>query len=140
MRFEVSLIIRVPRDKAYSAYTDFEATPRWSRQKHGVKVSRREGDTVYLEGTSGQGGSQRAREMKLFPPERVESEGETRFARTRSVVRFEEVPEGTRVSASLDVQIKGRWSWILKTRGKAEAESSAIEELNSFARYVESLR
>jgi len=139
MRFEVSLITRVPRDKAYSAYTDFEALPKWSRQKQGVRVSRRVGNTLYLEGTSGQGNRQRAREMKLFPPERVESEGETRFTRTRSVVRFEDVPEGTRVSASLDVQLKGRWSWILKTRGKTEAESSAMEELNSFARYVEGL-
>jgi hypothetical protein len=54
-------------------------------------------------------------------------------------VKFEEVPEGTRVTASLDVQIKGRWSWVLKTQGKAEAESSATKELNSFARYVEGL-
>ncbi len=137
MRFEVSLVVRVSRDKAYSTYTDFESMQRWSRQKHGMKVSRREGNTVYLEGTSG--GRTRAREMKLFPPERVESEGKTRFTRIRSVVRFEEVPEGTRVSASMDVQLKGRWSWILKTQGKAESESSAMGELNSFAKYVEGL-
>ena len=75
--------------------------------------------------------------MKLFPSERVESEGETRLTRTRSVVRFDEVPEGTRITASLDVEVKGRWSWIFKTQGKAEAESSAMEELSSFAKYVE---
>ena len=75
--------------------------------------------------------------MKLFPPERVESEVETRFTRTRSVIRFDDVPEGTRITASLDVELKGRWSWVFKTQGKAEAESSAMEELSSFARYVE---
>jgi hypothetical protein len=137
MHFEVSLVVKVPRVRAYSSYTDFESMPRWSKDKHEVRVARREGGTVYLERTPGTGGSRGAREMKLFPPERVESEGETRFTRTRSVVSFDEVPEGTRITASLDVELKGRWSWIFKTKGKAEAESSAMEELGSFAKYVE---
>ena len=77
--------------------------------------------------------------MKLFPPERVESQGETRLTRTKSVVGFEEVPEGTRITASLDVELKGRWAWVFKTQGTAQAETSAMEELRSFARYVEGL-
>jgi len=137
MHFEASVVARVPRAKAYAAYTDFGAMPKWSREKGEVRVSRGEENKVYLERTSG--GRPAIREMKLFPPERVESEGETRFTRTKSVVRFDEVPDGTRVTASLEVQIKGHWSWIMKTRGKAEAESSAMEELSSFARYVEAL-
>ena len=139
MRYEASLVVKVPRDKAYSAYTDFESMPKWSKQKLEVKVSRREGDAVYLEGTSGTQGRKKARELRLFPPERVESEGETRFTRTKSVVTFGEVPEGTRVTASLEVRFKGRWSWILRTRGRTEAESSALEELASFAKYAEAL-
>jgi len=137
MHFEVSLVIRVPPAKVYSSYTDFESMPRWSKDKHEVRVARREGNTVFLERTSGIGARRGAREMKLFPPERIESEGETRLTRTRSVVRFDEVPEGTRITASLDVELKGRWSWIFKTQGKEEAESSAMEELSSFAKYVE---
>jgi uncharacterized protein YndB with AHSA1/START domain len=135
MHFEASLTVKVLRDKAFSAYTDFEAMPKWSNQEQGVRVSRREGNKVYLEGS----GLKVAQEMRLFPPERVESEGETRFTKTRSVVRFDEVAGGTKVTASLDVRLKGRWSWILRTRGKAEAESSAMEELTSFARYTEGL-
>jgi len=137
MHFEVSLVVKVPRTNAYSSYTDFEAMPRWSKDKHEVKVIRREGGIVYIERAPGTGAFHGAREMKLFPPERVESQGETRFTRTRSVVRFDEVPEGTRITASLDVELKGRWSWVFKTQGKAEAESSAMEELSSFAKYVE---
>jgi hypothetical protein len=137
MRFEVALVVKVSRIKAYSAYTDFEAIPSWSKDNHEVRVIGKEGDTVYVEGASGAGSIRGARKMKLFPPERVESEGETRLTRITSVVRFEEVPEGTRVTASLEVELKGRWSWVFKTRGKAEAESSAMEELKSFARYVE---
>jgi uncharacterized protein YndB with AHSA1/START domain len=137
MHFEASVVAKVPRAKAYAAYTDFEAIPRWSREKGEVRVSRTEENKVYL--GRGSSGRRLFKEMKLFPPERVESEGETRFTRTKSVVRFEEVPAGTRVTASLDVQLKGHWSWILKTQGKLEAESSAREELNLFARYVEGL-
>jgi uncharacterized membrane protein len=139
MHYEVSLIVRVPRDRAYSAYADFEAMPRWSSQKQTVRVSRREGNTVYLEMVPGAGGRRTTREMKIFPPKRVESEGETSFTRTKSVVSFEEVPEGTKVTASLDVRVKGRWSWVMRSRGKTEVESSALEELTSFAKYAENL-
>jgi uncharacterized membrane protein len=139
VHFEASVIVKARREKAYSTYTDFELLPRWSRQSRPVKVSRREGDKLYLESEGSSKGNKVIREMRLFPQERVESNRETRFTRTRSIVRFEEVPEGTKVTASLDVEVKGRWAWILKTRGKAEVESSALEELNSFARYVEAL-
>ena len=139
MRFEVSLVVKVTRARAYSAYTDFEATPRWSKDKHELRVIGREGDTVYIERTPGTGSIPGARKINLFPPERVESEGETRLTRIRSVVKFEEIPEGTRITASLEVELKGRWSWVFRPQGKAEAESSAMEELNSFARYVEGI-
>jgi uncharacterized membrane protein len=139
MRFEVALVVRAPRNKVFSAYADFEAVPRWSRETKAVTVSRREENMVYLEREPTAGARKVVREMKLFPPERVESEGETRFTRTKSAVRFEEVPEGTKVTASLDVQFKGHWGWIMKTQGKTEGESSAMEELASFAKYVESL-
>ena len=138
MRFEASLVVRAPRGRVYSAYNDFEATPRWSKQTKAVSVTKREEGKVSLESMSASG-RKVARELSLFPPERTESEGETRFMRTKSVVKFEDVPEGTRVTASLDMQFKGRWGWVLRTRGRAEAESSAMEELASFARYVESL-
>lgn len=138
MRFEVSLVVRAPRDRVYSAYTDFEAAPRWSRKKRAIKIARKEADTVYLE-TPGAAAGRAMREMKLFPQARVESEGETRFTRTKSVVTFEEAAGGTKVTASLDVQVKGHWGWLVKTQGRAEVESSAMEDLTAFANYVEAL-
>ena len=135
MHFEVSTTVNASRPEAYSAYTDFEAMPRWSKQSRTVRVIRRSGDTAYLE-MEGRGRTV-LMEMKLFPPERVESEGETRFTRTKSAVIFEDDPAGTKVTASLEVHVKGRWSWIFRPRNRAEAESSALEELTSFARYVE---
>ncbi|MDG7008536.1 MAG: SRPBCC family protein [Nitrososphaerota archaeon] len=137
MHAEASIFIGVPRDRAYSAYADFEAMPRWSKKTKAVTVAKKEGNTVHLEITSN--GREVSTEMKLSPPERVESEAETRFTWIRSVVSFEEVEGGTKVTASMDVKFKGHWGWILKTQGRAEAESSAQAELSSFAGYAERL-
>ncbi|HXW37934.1 MAG TPA: hypothetical protein VEJ36_08560, partial [Nitrososphaerales archaeon] len=64
---------------------------------------------------------------------------ETRLTRTRRTVKFEEVSEGTRVTAMLDVDVKGRWSWVFAPKGRELAESSSKEGLAAFAQYVESL-
>jgi uncharacterized protein YndB with AHSA1/START domain len=136
MRFEASVVVKAPHEKVYSAYADFGAAPKWSSQAKAAVVSAA-GTSVRLE-TEGNG-RKVVREMKLFPPERVESEWETRFVKASSVVKFEDLQEGTKVTATLDIRFKGLWGWILKTRGKADAESSAVQELNSFAKYAEAL-
>lgn len=134
--------MKAPREKVYAAYTDFEAWPKWSRQTTNVRVVGREGGTVHIE--SRVPSSDRPRislaKLTLSPPEKVETEGGTRFTKTRRTVRFEDVPQGTKVTAVLDVQVKGMWTSIFVPRGKDEAESSAREGLRSFAEYVESLR
>ncbi|MGP8124651.1 MAG: SRPBCC family protein [Nitrososphaerales archaeon] len=141
MHVEVSHVVKAQREKVYAAYADFEAWPKWSRQATTVRVVGREGDTVSIESEIVSGGRPRitAAKLTLSPPEGVETEGETRLTRTRRTVRFEDVPEGTRVTAVLDLRVKGAWAWIFATRGKDEAESFAQEGLRSFAEYVESL-
>lgn len=139
MHFEVCIMVKVPRGKAFAAYTDFEAMPKWSERRDAVKVLKREGDTVLLETSLHRSGRKGLREVRLTPPERVESHGETRFARTESVVSFEETAGGTKVTASLEVRFKGHWGWVLRTRGRVEAEALAMEELKAFARHAESL-
>ena len=137
MHYEVSVIVKVPREKAYKAFTDFEAGPKWSKERTALKVSKKEGNNVYL--SSASGASNPGRKMRLFPPERVESSSESRFSKTKSVVKFERAPEGTKVTASLDMEVKGHWSWVMKTRGKEGVESSAMEMLKAFAKYVEGI-
>jgi len=141
LHVEVSHVVKAPLEKVYAAYTDFEAMPKWSRQVTAVRVVGREGGTVHIESETLSGGRSRISTAKLTlsPPDRVETEGETRFTKTRRAVRFEEVPEGTRVTAVLDIQVKGLWASIFAPRGRDEAEASAQEGLASFARYVEGL-
>ncbi|HUI86564.1 MAG TPA: SRPBCC family protein [Nitrososphaerales archaeon] len=141
MHLEVSLTAKVPREKAYKAYTDFESMPKWWTPLASVKVTKREGDTVHLDIEGVSGGRRRnvPRTVQLSPPCLVESESETRFTKTKRSVMFEEVPEGTRITAKLDVKVRGAWARVLTTRDSDETESSALEELAAFTNYVEGL-
>lgn len=141
MHFETSLTVSVPRARAYEAFTDFESMSKWSKQVTTVRVIRRDGDLVYVEAESIPAGGLRAlpRAMRLFPPGKVESEGDTRFVHTRRVVIFEEVASGTNITATLDVRVKGIWRFFLSTPDNQNAEASVVEELASFGRYVEGL-
>lgn len=138
---EVSLVVRASREKVYAAYTDFESMPKWSSQVTAVRVVERKEGTARIEIEGRSGGRPRlsVEKLALSPPERVETEGETRFTRTRRTVKFAAVPDGTEVTAAMDVDVKGWWTAFFNTRGKEEAESSAREALKSFATYVEGL-
>ncbi|MGD1054834.1 MAG: SRPBCC family protein [Nitrososphaerales archaeon] len=141
MRVEVCYVVRAPREKVYAAYTDFESMPKWSRQVTAVRVVGRKDDTVYIESEVSSGGRSRPSSAKLTlsPPEWVETESEARFTKARRTVRFKEVLEGTKVTAVLDVSVKGLWAWVFAPRSMESAEASAQEGLAAFARYVENL-
>lgn len=134
--------MKAPLEKVYAAYTDFEAMPKWAKQVRALRVIGREGSRIRIESEGLRGGTRRVstEELTLSPPSGVESEAETRFTKTRRFVRLEEVSEGTKVTAVLDVRVKGVWSWILSPRVREDAESSAREALAAFARYVEDLQ
>ena len=141
MHYEASVMVKAPVQKTYSAYVEFESMPKWSKQASAVRILKKEGDTVQLEVEAPSSGGNRrvTTELRLCPFESVESGGETRFTRTRRTVSFAAAPEGTTVTASLEISMKGIWGLILRTRGKAEVEAAASDELASFARYVEGL-
>ena len=124
---------------AYEAFTNFETMPLWSRTSKAVRVLERQGDTVSLQVTDSRSGTVGTRRLKLTPPGSVESESETRFTRTKMMVEFREVPEGTMITATLEVRVKGGWSRVLTTRGRDEVEPSARQELTAFVNYAEAL-
>ncbi len=141
MHLETAVTVRAARDKVYAVYTDFDSMSKWAKVRGAVTVTKREGDMVYLEseGRPDRRGQKAARSLKLTEPSLVESESETRFTRTKRTVSFEEVPGGTKVTARLDVHVKGLWAKLLSTRESEEFEPQIREELASFARYVEGL-
>jgi len=133
--------VKAPREKVYAAYADFEAWPKWSNQATAVRVIQRDGDTVKIESQTSSGKKSRRTVTRLLlrPLDKVEAESETRLTRIRTTVRFEDTRDGTRVTAELEVEVKGSWGWIFAPRGQDGAESFAQEKLRSFAEYVESL-
>jgi uncharacterized protein YndB with AHSA1/START domain len=140
VHLEIAVTVKVPRAKVYAAYTDFGSMPKWAKMQGTLKVTKA-GELVHLESEGGprRRGRNAARSLKLTEPSLVESESETRFTRTKRTVAFEEVPEGTKVTAKLEVQVKGLWAKLLATREGDEFEPAIREELESFGRYVESL-
>jgi len=141
LHMEVSYLVKARRETVYAAYTDFETWPKWSREETNAKVIGREGDVVTIQSEIISRGKRRMAVAKLAtsPPEQVESEGETRFTKWKRLVRFEDAPEGTKVTASLDVFVKRRWAWIFAPRLNEEARTSVLERLKSFSEYVEGL-
>ena len=139
MRVEISATAKVPVRAAYEAFTNFETMPLWSRSTKAVKVLERQGDTVSLQVTDARSGAVGTRRLKLMASGGVESKSETRFTQTKMLVEFTEVPEGTMIRATLDVNVKGAWRRILTTRGRDEVEPSARQELTAFVKYIEGL-
>jgi len=145
LHLEVSQVVSADLETVFSAYTNFEAMPEWSKRLGRVKVTKREGDTVYLESeTVSSKGSRRKMvgKVRLIPPARVTSNSETRFTRTTRTVVFERVEDiGTKVTATLDLEVKGLWGLVFTPRAtKDEGEASAREELSRFAKHVEAMQ
>lgn len=142
LHLEVSRVVKAQPEEVFAAYTDFEAMPKWSKRLTSVRVTRREGDTVYIEseGVSSEGRARaRAGSLRLTPPRSVTSVSEGRFTRSKRTVTFEAVEGGwTKVTATLDVEVKGLWRIVFRSGARREtALASASEELASFASFVE---
>ncbi len=141
MHLEVAKVIKAPRERVFSAYADIESMPKWSRSLSAARVISREGGMITYEGeASSRGGTRKfAGTLRVVPPERAETESETRFVETKAVVSFAVVPEGTKVTTTLDVNAKGIWAKLLSTQSRADLDSRARENLELFAKYVEGL-
>jgi len=141
MRVQVSRTVKVPREKVFAAYSDIESMPKWSGRLSATRVVSRSGNLLTYEGEVKNGGGVRrfVGSLAFVPLERAETESETRFVTTKAVVTFADVPEGTRVTTTLDVNTKGIWGRLLATNSSEELKARAEENLNLFAKYVEGL-
>ena len=77
----------------------------------------------------------------LTPPEKVVKESETDDGTIGKVIlTFTEVPERTRVDWVNDIELKGVWMKILGPLAKRQIQKLLKQELEAFAKYVESRR
>lgn len=136
---ELMQIIRAPREQVFQAWTDYETWPTWDHVVFSrVRVAERSGNTAVLDADIRFMGLKMPRTEKhvLTPPEKVEVEGGVRGIRNTTAWTFDVVPEGTRLTAVLDVQLSGPLN-LLGPLVRRQGTIATREWLSAFAKHVE---
>ena len=139
-KMEISKIIKAPRAKVWETASDPETRPKYDKNMKSIEVLSREGNTVISTHTSIVRGQETKAKDKwtLYPQEKIETESLDGPADVKGVQLFEEVPEGTKVTLSYDINFKGI---IGKTLGRLLAgpklREFADEYIESMAKYIE---
>jgi len=139
VRTEYSQLVKAPRDRVYQAFTDYEAIPTWDRVLFKrVTVTERGPNTATLdEDVRFMGMKMRRTERHvLTPPEKVEVDGSVRDAINTTVWTLQTVPEGTMLTAELEVQFKGLLK-LLQPLAERQIRTVLPEWMREFASYVE---
>ncbi len=138
MHIEQTQVVKAPREQVFQAWTDYEVVPKWQTLFTSVTVTKRDGNTVSLDMEVNMRGRKTMRTEKhvLTPPERVDVQGEMAGITNTSVWKFESLPEGSRVTVS----VEARLPWRLKVMGplvKRQFQAIVREWLQDLAKYVE---
>lgn len=139
---ENSVLVRAPCEKVFAVIADVTSVPKWSTTITSVRQTRRDGNVVYTD-TEGKFGGRtfKNKEKHVFtPPGRYEAEGEGNAAKTKTVMTLDAVPEGTRIFWVSDVEVKGVFASLFGSLAKGQMKKIFDDELNAFAKYVESTR
>ncbi len=140
MRIELAQLVKAPRERVFQAWTDCEAWPRWDPGHlfTRVKVTERGENTARLDEEVRFMGlrMRRTENLVLTPPEKVEVNGSIPNATNTTVWTFEAVPEGTMLTAVLEVQFTGVLK-LLQPIAEGQARSLTRKWMQAFATYVE---
>ena len=139
MRIELAQLVEAPREQVFQAWTDCEAWPKWdSKVFTRVKVNERAGNTVLIDAETKFMGLRMSRTEKhvLTPPEKVEVTGNVPNATNTTVWTFEAVPQGTMLTAVLEIEFKGILK-LLQPVAERQARTVTREWMRAFAHYVE---
>jgi uncharacterized protein YndB with AHSA1/START domain len=137
---EASRVIKAPRAKVWAVFTDPENQLKWDPEGiKSVKILERKGNTVSWEGRHIMGGREVTLTHKytLYPTERIEEvlEGP---AVSRGGFKFEEVPEGTKMTLSYDISFKGVIGRIIgRLLVGPKLGEYADQILENLAKYIE---
>jgi uncharacterized protein YndB with AHSA1/START domain len=139
VRVEQAQLVKAPRERVFQVWTDCEAWPRWDPGVFTrVTVTERAGNTAHVDAEVKFMGLKRSRTEKhvLTPPEKVEVEGEMLGATNTTVWKFEAVPEGTLLTAVLDMQFNGLLK-LLEFIAARQARRGLREWMRALAKYAE---
>ena len=138
MRIEQAQLVKAPREQVFQTWTDYEKWPSWSVLFPRVTVTERAGNTVHLDEDIKIMGriAKRTEKHVLTPPDRVLVGGETEDAANTSVWKFEAVPEGTLLTATVEAELKGLTK-VLGPLAKRQLKTMLRKEMQAFAKYAE---
>jgi len=138
MRIEDTQIVKAAREEVFEKWTDCEAWPTWLPVFTCVDVTQRAGNVVRLSVDMKVKGLtlKRTETHVLTPPEKVEVEGAIRGVTNTTLWTFQEVPDGTRVSAVVDGDVSP-WLKPLEPLIRSQLRTALRDSLDAFAEYVE---
>ena len=138
MHIEQTQVVKAPREEVFQTFADFETWPKFSTFFTKVTVTERAGNTAHFDTEVKVMGrkTRRTEKMILTPPEQVQFQGEMAGSTNTTVWKFEPVPEGTRLTAVLDVQLKG-WAKVLGPFAKRRLRSLLHDGMEATAKYLE---
>lgn len=141
MRVRVSQLVKAPRERVFAAYVDLESMPKWSASAGKVRVIRRDSNAVtFVAEAQGRMGPRTVSgELLLTPPGMVRTGSESPRSRTKGTVTFESVAEGTLVTSTIEVELKGFRRYFFRPALGESSREAAERNLAAFARYVEGL-
>jgi len=108
MQYQITKIIRAPREKVFAWCTDYDPKDPERAKNPAFKarrIVRREANFVIVEDDY-EGLPKRIAKVKLFPPERWEADLQGGLWRGHGTYRLEEIPEGTKLTITF--QIRGK--------------------------------
>jgi ribosome-associated toxin RatA of RatAB toxin-antitoxin module len=138
IRIEDTQIVKAAREEVFGNWTDCEGWPTWLPVFTRVDVTQRGGNVVRLSLDMKVKGLtlKRTETHVLTPPEKVEVEGAIRGVTNTTLWTFLEVPDGTRVSAVVDAEVRP-WLKPLEPLVRAQLRTALRDSLDAFAEYVE---
>ena len=139
VRIEQSQLVRAPGEKVFQAWTDYEAWTTWDRDVFTrVTVAERVGNTARLDIETKFMGLRMPRTERhvLTPPVKVEVDGSVPIATNTTVWKFDAVPEGTMLTAILEIGFKGVLKFMDPIAGR-QGRNLLSKWMQAFAKYVE---
>ncbi len=130
MLIGVSRLIHAPKTKVFEWCTNFQETdPEYSRVRSRTrKVKENRKDLTPMEETGVMMMPFKARfEVRMYPPDRWEADGESNLGTAHNEYQLIDVPEGTRLDMHFNIELKGimkLFSIMMKpyVRGRIEKE------------------
>jgi len=139
VRTVYSQLVRAPREQVFQAWTDCESWPKWDRVMFKrVTVTERGPNTATLDADVRFMGMKMRRTERHVrtPPDKVDVDGSVRDSINTTVWKFEAVPEGTILTARLEIEFKGLLK-LLQPLAERQLRTVLPEWMREFASYVE---